>query len=167
MRAAALALPLLAAACAATPEAPPPPARPALPAGFVARRAGAEALTLSPDEAWRWLVSELTTLRADARGRNEDLLVTLEASALRVTDRAGVQRVWRLPEGLALAGVPAHVVLGKDLSIAVHGADGARREAAPEVTVVEAKVRQPGGETAEFRLVVKGGATFRSISTAG
>jgi hypothetical protein len=163
----ALALPLLVAACAAAPEPAPAPVRPDLPAGFVARRARAEEPFLPADETWRWVVSHLTMLRADARARKEDLLVSFDAAALRVTDRAGSQTVWRFPEGLALLGVPAHAVLGKDLSIDLYGPDGARRDPAPEVTVVGAKVRQPGGEEAEFRLVVKGGAGFRSISTAG
>jgi hypothetical protein len=165
----------LLAACQVTPE--PEPARPkpsleepepGLPAGFEVKGTPlVELLTLPPDAAWRFVVSHLTTLRADARAAGADLLVTFQADAVHVTDREGGRRTWRLPAGIRLGGVPAHLRLGADLSTAVYDAKGAQVPAADEITVVTARLGGPDGGTEEYRLVIKGGHAFRSISTSG
>jgi hypothetical protein len=120
---------------------------------------------LPPEAAWRALVSDLTLLRADARARNGDLLVTFEARAMHVTARDGRRRTWQLPEGLRLAGAPVHMLLGADLRVEIHGPDGVQPVGEEEVTVVTARIDMGGGNVHEFRLVAKGGRGFRSIST--
>ena len=122
---------------------------------------------LSPQETWRFLVSRLATLQGDVQVRGEDLLVTFEPAAVHVTDRAGGRRTWLLPDGLRLEGGPAHAVLKPDLFVVPYGADGAQMPAAEEVTLVTARAGNPGGYVEVFRLVVKGGRAFRSISTPG
>jgi hypothetical protein len=146
------------------PEAPPRPAPPGLPAGFLVVGAP-EVRTpfLGPGATWRFLVSRLTTLRADARAGGEDILVSFERDAVHVTARPGARQTWRLPAGLRLSGGPAHVLLGSDLTTTVYGPDGAQIPAAEEITVIRARVEEAEGQ-GEFRLVIKGGRGFRSIS---
>ena len=153
----------------AAPTKPAPAGKPmALPADFkVTSPRKPRAPFLKPAAMWRFLLSRLTTLRADARARNEDILVSFEPGAFHVTDRAGGRRSWRLPEGLRLLGVPAHVVLGADLSTAVFGPDGALVLGTEEITVVEARIEAGDGDVEIFRLVAKGGEGFRSISSHG
>jgi hypothetical protein len=122
---------------------------------------------LPPVATWRFVLSQLTTLRADAHGRSQDVLVTFDVGEVHVTDRAGRRRTWRLPEGLALVGGPAHVVLRADLGIAVYGPDGTQLPAAEEVAVIEARALVAGGGVEVFRLFAKGADGFRSISTPG
>ena len=159
----------LAAACQAPPVEPPGPRpeEPALPAGFrVVGRPVEVAAFLEPAAMWRFVVSRLTTLRAEARAEGRDILVSFEENALHATDRAGRRRTWRLPDGLVLLDVPAHLQLKADLTVAALAGDGTEVQRAPEVTVVRALVRGGTGDVEEFRLIVKGGRTFRSISTA-
>ena len=163
----------LAVACRIPPEAPPrpdPKPRPekaALPAGFsvVGRPVEVDAF-LEPAAMWRFVVSRLTTLRVEARAEGRDILVSFEEDALHATDRGGRRRTWRLPEGLVLLDVPAHLQLRADLTVGAFAEDGPEVQRAPEVTVVRARVRGGAGNVEEFRLIVKGGRTFRSISTA-
>ena len=147
------------------PEQPAPaPAAPGLPAEFEVRGTP-EVRTpfLGPDAMWRFLVSHLTTLRADARAEGEDILVTFERDAVHVTTRAGARQTWRLPDQLRLEGGPSHVLLGSDLTTTVYGPDGAQVPAAEEITVTSARVDEAGAKR-EFRLVIKGGRGFQSIS---
>lgn len=169
----------LLAACRVTREPEPDPAGPqppltereaaaGLPAGFEVKGTPVvELMTLPPDAMWRFLVSQLTTLRADARANGSDLLVTFREDVVHVTNRQGGRRTWRLPAGLRLDGVPAHLRLGADLSTAVYDARGAQVPVADEITVVTARFAGPDGAGQESRLVIKGGHTFRSISTSG
>jgi hypothetical protein len=146
----------------------PPPPVVALPDGF--RRVGRPErhdAYLGPEAAWREAVSRLSELRAEARGAGEDLLVSFETGALIATSRSGRWRLWSLPEGLALEGVPAHVLLGADLGLVAFGPDGTQISGEKEVAVVTAQVAEEGRQPREFRLVIKAGTTFRSISTAG
>jgi hypothetical protein len=159
-------------------EEPPPPSTPAtttkppaakkappaaLPKGF--RVKGTAEVTepfLPPDASWRFLVSQLTLLRTEGK----ELLVTFDRASFHATDREGRRRTWRLPKGLALSGVPAHVLLRPDLQI--EAGRGAALEVVgdKEVTVVTARIDM-GGNVQEFRLVAQGGVGFRSISTGG
>ena len=117
---------------------------------------------LGPDQTWRQLVGKLTTLRVDVRMSGKDLLVTLDPDAFHVTDRSGRRETWRFPPGLRLSS-RAHVLLKADLSTRIYGANGAQVPTADEITVVTGTV--DGAD--QFRLVVKGGRTFRSISNPG
>jgi len=149
---------------AATPESTPL----ALPAGF--RRVGRpeeHAAYLPPEAAWREAVSRLSELRAEARADGEDLLVTLERDSLSVTARTGRWRLWRFPTGLVLEGAPVHVLLKADLELEAYAADGTQMTGEKEVVIVTAKARRGEGGTREFRLTIKAGATFGSISTPG
>jgi len=138
----------------------------ALPAGFKVVSADQPvAPFLKPRAMWRYLVSRLTTLRADARAKNEDILVSFHADAFHITDRSGRRRSWQLPKGLRLLRVPSHVVLGADLSTAAFGPDLVQLPSDEEVTVIEARVE--AGDVEIFRLIVKGGQGFRSISSHG
>jgi len=140
----------------------------ALPAGF--RRVGSpeqHAAYLPPEAAWREAVSRLSELRAEARAEGEDLLVTLERDSLSATARTGRWRLWRLPAGLVLEGVPVHVLLRADLELEAYAADGTQITGEKEVVIVTAKARGREGGTQEFRLTIKAGATFGSISTPG
>lgn len=175
MRHRTLALVLVLAACRQRPAArepepspspPPGPPIPVLPAGF--RVVGEPVVTeafLPPEAALRALVSDLTLLRADARARNGDLLVTFEARAMHVTARDGRRRTSRLPDGLTLPGGPTHVLLGADLRVEIWGENGPQLVGDEEVTVVAARIDAGGGNVQEFRLVAKAGSGFRSIST--
>jgi hypothetical protein len=113
---------------------------------------------LPPDAAWRHLVSQLTLLRTEGR----ELLVSFDRTAFHATDREGRRRTWRLPKGLSLGGVPAHVLLRPDLAIEA----GATMQVVgeTEVTVVTARIDM-GGNVQEFRLTAQGEIGFRSIST--
>jgi len=151
-------------------EAPPPeqpaptPAAPGLPAGFELKGTpDVRAPFLGPEAMWRFLVSRLTTLRADARAAGEDTLVTFERDAVHVTTRAGARQTWRLPDRLRLEGGPTHVLLGSDLTTTVYGPDGAQIPAAEEITVTSAHLDEAGAK-GEIRLVIKGGRGFQSIS---
>jgi hypothetical protein len=151
-------------------EAPPPeqpaptPAAPGLPAEFTLRGVPeVQAPFLAPEAMWRFLVSRLTTLRADARADGEDILVTFERDAVHVTTRAGGRLTWRLPDRLRLERGPTHVLLGSDLTTTVYGPDGAQVPAAEEITVTSARLDEAGAK-GEFRLVIKGGRGFQSIS---
>ena len=93
--------------------------------------------------------------------------MSFESGALIATVRSGRWRLWRLPEGLTLEGVPAHVLLGADLGLVAFGADGTQIPGEKEVAVVTARAAAGGEETREFRLVIKAGTTFRSISSPG
>jgi hypothetical protein len=138
-----------------------------LPAGFkVEGTPEVRTPFLKPGAMWRFLVSRLTTLRADARAGGEDVLVTFEPEAVHVTARSGARRTWRLPAGLRLEGGPTHVLLGSDLTTTVYGSDGAQVPAAEEITVIRARVGAPDAPGV-FRLVIKGGRGFQSISTSG
>jgi hypothetical protein len=154
---------------------PPPAAEPAkkapetagLPAGFrVEGTPEVRTPFLGPGAMWRFLVSRLTTLRADARAGGEDILVTFEPEAVHVTLRSGARRTWRLPTGLRLEGGPRHVLLGSDLTTTVYAADGAQTPPAEEITVIRARVEEADGKGV-FRLAIKGGRGFQSISNHG
>lgn len=168
-------LALLLAACAGRPVeepepvAPPEPAPAApLPEGFlVAGEPEVREAELGPEKAWRQTVSRLTILRAEAVAGSEDILVTFEESAVHATTREGFRRTWLLPPGLRLLDTPVHLLLGGDLTTVPYGADGAQMPMGEEVTVLRASILGAGGEMEEFRLVIKGGSTFRSISNAG
>jgi len=116
---------------------------------------------------WRSLISRLTTLRADAGQTREDLLVTFESGALHATSRDGRRTTWRLPNGLRFSGEPRHLLLRSDTTMVLLTGDGVEVPMGEEVTVVRAIVRTIDGGEEEFRLVIKEGATFRSISNAG
>lgn len=146
--------------------AKPPPAKkapPALPEGF--RVKGAAEVTepfLPPDASWRFLVSQLTILRTEGR----ELLVSFDKGAFHATDREGRRRTWRLPKGLLLSGVPAHVLLRADLGVEAGPGTALQTVGEKEVTVVMARIDMDGS-VQEFRLVAQGGVGFRSISTGG
>jgi hypothetical protein len=150
----------------------PPPAEPSqapaeapgLPGGFVIEGTP-EVRTpfLGPGAMWRFLVSRLTTLRADARAGGADILVTFELDAVHVTARSGARQTWQLPAGLRLEGGPAHVLLGSDLTTTIYAADGAQIPPAEEITVIRARVEEADGQGV-FRLAIKGGRGFQSIS---
>jgi len=118
---------------------------------------------LAPPEAWRDLVSHLILLRADARRAGSPLLVTFQPDAVHVTGRDGHRRTLKLPEGLRLTGVPVHLLLASDLGLRAWGPDGTEIPLAEEVTLVRGVVSETGSDVSEFRLLVKGGQTFRSI----
>ena len=122
---------------------------------------------LAPGDAWRELRSRLTTLRADALARGMDILVTFEKKALHATSRQGRRRTWRLPDGLGLAGCPAHLRLGADGSLRLYRQDQSQVPLGKEVTIVSVTFRHAGGDVEKIRLVIQGGRTIRSISNAG
>jgi len=118
---------------------------------------------LPPGAAWRWLRSMARNELLEAHRQGEDRLLTLEAGAVSVTERSGARTVWPLPEGLRLEGTPVHVVLGKELTVALWRSDGTQVAAAPETTVVRAAF----GDGRESSLVVKEGRAFETISHSG
>ena len=63
--------------------------------------------------------------------------------------------------------MPAHVLLRADLGLVAFGPDGTQISGEKEVAVVTARIEAEGREPREFRLIIKAGATFRSISTPG
>ena len=145
-----------------------PYVKPGLPAGFSRKGMAREVASwLGPAAQWRDLVSRLSQLRADARAAGEDVLLTFERDAVLKTARDGSWERWRLPPGLRLEGVPAHLLLGSDLSSTVFDARGTELQPDQEVTVVTARYRDADGSNREIRLVVKAGRVFRSISNAG
>ena len=148
-------------------KAAPAPAPATLPVEFeVVGDPIVEPSYLPPMATWRALMSRLTTLRADAGQGREDILVTFEKNALHATTRKGRRTTWQLPDGLVFQGVPMHLLLRSDATLALIDQTGTEVPLGQEVTVVRALVLGAGG-TREFRLVIKGGATFRSISNAG
>lgn len=169
----------LLAACAAPPEKKPEPVKPpppksgpdvraGLPAGFSVQGdpAVVEAF-LEPEDAWRDLRSRLTTLQGEAVARNKDLLVTFEPEAVHATQENGARRTWKLPPGLTLRDCPKHLLFKADATIRLYGADHSQVPLGAEVTVVRASVTGSAGVVREFRLVVKGGRSLRSISLSG
>jgi len=118
---------------------------------------------LGPTEAWRDLVSHLILLRADARRAGSPLMVIFQPDAVHVTGRDGRCRTTKLPAGLRLAGVPVHLLLASDLGLRAWGPDGTEIPLGEEVTLVRGVVSETGSNVSEFRLLVKGGQTFRSI----
>ena len=149
---------------AAEKPAAPAPAEPGLPFGFAVK--GTPEVRqpfLPPASTWRWLVSGLRLHQAEGK----EILVTFEEGQFHTTDRAGRRLTFRLPEGLRLAGTPAHVLLKPDLGLEIWGASGAQVVGEEEVTVVTARIDMGGGNVQEFRLVAKGLVGFRSISTGG
>ena len=118
---------------------------------------------LEPREAWRDLVSRLILRRADARRTGSPLLVTFAPDAVHVTGRDGRRRTLRLPPGLRLEGVPVHLLLASDLGMRAWGPDGTEILLGEEVTVVRGVLTETGANVEDFRLLVKGGQTFRSI----
>ena len=158
---------VLVVACAA-PRTPDEKKAVALPLGFrVTGQPAVFGLELGPDKAWRALVSRLTTLRFDAAASGEDILVTLDPTALHATTRAGNRLTWLFPVGLRVEGGPVHLLLGGDLGTAAYAADGTQISLGEGVTVIRARIDRPSGPPAEFRLVVKAKSGFRSISKAG
>jgi len=145
-------------------EKKPPAAAPSLPAGFeVKGKPEVSDPFLPPDATWRWLVSELRLRQAEGK----ELLVSFDAAAVHMTDREGHRRTFRLPKGLRLAGVPAHVLLKADLGMEIALDSGMQVVGEEEVTVVTARIDMGGGNVQEIRLVAKEGVGFRSISTGG
>ncbi len=134
-----------------------------LPAGFSLRgKPVVNRARLGPAPTWRQVLGRLTNLRVDASTTGQELLATLEPGAFHVTDRGGKRRTWRFPPGLRLAG-SAHIVFYPDLTARVYRSDGRKAPAADEVVVVDGNVES--GE--QFRLIVKGGRTIRSIPKPG
>jgi len=139
-----------------------------LPPPFVARGAAdVRPPFLGPEATGRFLCAQLTTLRADARARGEPVCVTFQEDSVDVTELSGRRRTWLLPEGLRLAGGPVHVVMGADLSVVVHRGGAAQTATEEAVTVVVARMEEPGGRVEKSRLLAKGGLGFQTISTSG
>ncbi|MHC4340349.1 MAG: hypothetical protein ACYSX0_09090 [Planctomycetota bacterium] len=145
----------------------PAPAAPLPEAFVVTGQPEVREAYLGPEKAWRQTVSLLSVLRAEAVAGSQDILVTFEETAVHATTREGSRRTWLLPDGLTLLDTPAHLLLGGDLTTVPYGSDGAQMPMGEEVTVVRARIREADGENQEFRLIIKGGSTFRSISNAG
>ena len=165
-------LALLLAACASRGSPPPPPDRAAADtdplAAFAPRgEPVVEELALDPDGAWRFVVSRVTTVRAEAQALGEELLLTFEEGAVHRTRRGGSRRTWALPPGLRLTGGPCHLLFGPELSgrLLREGEVAAGEDG--WTLVVAARVAGRDGNVAEFRLEAKGGREFRSIQTAG
>lgn len=167
---------MVCAACAAPREkrGDSEPASPAAPspagplAAFQPRGAPqVEEPYLPPEATWRFLVSRLSMLRADAGAKGEEVLVLFEPGAMHATTKAGTRRTWRWPEGFAVRDVGAQVLLRGDLTFSLFRPDGTELPAAEEVAIVRATTRAPDGGVAEFRLLAKGGREFRTIETRG
>ena len=84
---------------------------------------------------------------------------------MNITTREGARREWTLPAGLDLSVLAAHVVVRKDLSLQAFRADGTQVPADEEVTVAIARWGSDRPEPTEFRLVIKGGKAFRSMTS--
>ncbi|MGQ0613548.1 MAG: hypothetical protein ACT4PV_07430 [Planctomycetaceae bacterium] len=135
-------------------------------AGFTVRgRPEVVPAFLEGETAWRFLVSRVTSARADSHALGEKLLLTFEAEAFHVTRQNGSRRSWLLPGGMRLLRVPTELLLLPDLSSRVYREGRADEGEGGEVTVVSARLDGPPPQ--EFRLVVKDGRTFRSIATPG
>ena len=146
----------------AAPVAPPPEP---LPDKFdVLGSPTVEAAYLGPREAWRQLRSRLTTLQADARRWDRDLLVSFEPGAVHWTGRNGARTTWELPKGLLLSVVTPHVVVRKDLTLVGFREDGTQIASQEELTVANVSWTQGSKGKSESRLIVKGGKAFRSIT---
>lgn len=149
------------------PPEPPPVAAPSIDAEFPARSSSIEEAPRVPPEAgWRFLVSTLASLRANAAAYGEEILVSFEPDRLHATRRSGARRTILLPAGFRLEGGAGRLRLGADLSMRVYGPSGLEPLAGAEVRLLAARL--PGKEGGlEFRLVVKAGSAFRTIETAG
>ncbi|MHC4410703.1 MAG: hypothetical protein ACYS0E_19200 [Planctomycetota bacterium] len=148
-----------------TPD-PPEKSSPGLPAGFaVSGGTTVEPAFLGPADTWRQLKSRLTTVQADARRRGKGLMVSFEPSAVHVTRQDGSRTTWQLPNGLALTVEIPHVLVRADLTLEGFVTDGSQVPSEEELTIAIVTVTEDGAGTREFRLVVKGGTTFRSISS--
>ncbi|MHC4940985.1 MAG: hypothetical protein ACYTHK_18775 [Planctomycetota bacterium] len=148
------------------PEQPAEPAPKPLPAGFeVVGEPAVEAAYLAPSNTWRQLKSRLTTVQADARRRGKDLLVSFEPSAVHITRLDGSRTTWQLPNGLALTVEIPHVLVRADLTLEGFAPDGSQVPSEEELTIAIVTVTDEGQPTREFRLVVKGGTTFRSMTS--
>ncbi len=140
-----------------------------LPEGFVVKETSeGEDPFLPPDKAWRHLISRLTTLQVDTRRRGIPVLVTFVEDRVLITQKNGVQTAWRLPEGLKITPDASHVVIWGDLTLDAYARDGSKLPQAEELTVARGSWASAGPnehQTREFRLVVKGGKAFRSITS--
>ena len=161
-----LSLCLLACAACTTTTTKVGPKPVVLPEGFVVRRTKPlEDAFLAPDAAWRQLLSRLTTMQVDARRTGDSILVTLWPDRILVTDPTGLRHGWRLPDGLSLSVVHPHVVLGADLSLVAFSEEASQVEAEEELTLAVARVAESAESSREFRLVIKGGKAFRSMTS--
>ncbi|MFQ5844655.1 MAG: hypothetical protein ACE5JG_06665 [Planctomycetota bacterium] len=122
---------------------------------------------LPPEATWRFLVSEITTARADAAARGRPVLIRFEEDRVHETAEGGRRKTWLLPSGLLVAGGPVHLLLQPDQTVRVLDAEGVFRPAGPETPVCAGRIGTPPAGVQEFRLVVKGGREVRSIRTAG
>ena len=120
-----------------------------------------------PEAAWRFLVSQVTDRRAEARALRQDILLTFEPRAFHVTHRSGVRRTFVLPERLVLQGGVVRLLIRADLTCEVWGPAGPKSQDSGEIAVVLGRLADQAGNVREFRLTVKGGREFRSIETAG
>ena len=120
-----------------------------------------------PEAAWRFLVSQVTERRAEARAVRQDILLTFESRAFHVTQRSGVRRTYVLPESLVLQGEVVRLLIRADLTCEVYGAAGQKPVDAGEIAVVLGRVVDRAGNVRKFRLTVKGGREFRSMETSG
>lgn len=137
-----------------------------LPKGFVVRETHpGENPFLPPEQAWRQLISKLTTLQADTRRRGQSVLLSFGADRVLITTKEGIQTAWRLPEGLELTAEVGHVVICDDLSLEVYGLDGSQVQPVEELTVARGKVGSEGEDVQEFRMVIKGNEAFRSMTS--
>jgi len=148
------------------PEVAPEPAPAPLPAGFtVAGEPAVEEPYLSPSGTWRQLRSRLTTLQADVRREGKDVLVSFEPQAVHVTRQDGTRETWRLPPGLALTLEIPHVLVRADLTLTCFLADGTQVPSEEELTIAIVTLTEGEAPTREFLLVVKGGTSFRSMTS--
>jgi len=142
-----------------------PPERP-LPAGFEVRAdPEVTAAFLGPEGTWRQLKSRLTTLQADVRRGGKDVLLSFEPQAMHVTRQDGTRQTWALPAGLAFTVEIPHVLVRADLTLAGFAADGVQVPFAEELTVAIVTLTEGESPTREFRLVIKGGTAFRSMTS--
>jgi len=147
-------------------EEPAAPPAPPLPAGFkVEGEPVVEEAYLGPADTWRQIRSRLTTLQADARRAGKDVLVSFEPDAIHVTRLDGSRTTWRLPDGLALTVEIAHVLVRADLTLEGFDRDGTQVPSEEELTIAIVTLTEGETATREFRLVIKGGAAFRSMSS--
>ena len=120
-----------------------------------------------PEAAWRFLVSQVTDRRAEARAVRQDILLTFEPRAFHVPQRSGARRTFVLPERLVLQGGVVQLLIRADLTCEVWGPAGPKSQDSGEIAVVRGRLADGAGNVREFRLTVKGGREFRSIETAG
>ncbi len=169
----AIALVLLLGACAAPRPPPDREERAPLPvpredplAGFTVRgKPEVVPAFLEGEPAWRFLVSRVTSARAEAHALGEKLLVTFDADAFHLTRLSGSRRSWLLPPEMRLLEAPTALLLLPDLACRVYREGRSVGGGGGEVTVVTARLA--GSVPQEYRLVVQAGRTFRSIATPG